>query len=110
MNEPLYSFVFDLIEARKSFLVSTDHMVLALLASVEPAAEWDGCEVFIGDSPGDPLRTACVAVRGASADRVQVAIIEAFERVGIPVLDVYDGAPDAKKVLAKAKDGRWEAD
>lgn len=107
-ESPVYSFVFDRVAAKKAFAgVDTRTLCLALLAGITPPDGWDGCEVFEGESPVDPAETGCVATQGPGADAAQQALVEAFERVGVPVGQLYEGGPSARQEVARALGGRW---
>ncbi len=107
MDEPVYSFVFDATGAGRAFLgIATRELVLSLLAGVTPEAEWEGCLVYEGASPME-AGTACIGTAGAGADAVQLRLIEALEGHGVDVLAVYDGGPEPRTPVARARAGRW---
>ena len=108
MAETDYSFVFDRSSAEQIFKgVSVRNLTLAVLAGIPPTPSWDGCTVYQGPSPDDPQRTACVGQEGAGADEVQERMVEAFERLGIRVLKVYEGGPGERQSIATVRDGQW---
>ncbi len=107
MAEALYSFVYDGQAAAQAFPGRAPRdLVLALLAGLRPAPAWEGCTVFAGDSPlGE--QTVCIATRGPGADQVQQGLIEALERQGISVLQVYEGGPEQRELYATAHGAVW---
>ena len=108
MAGKVYSFTFDRSSAEQAFKgVEVRNLVLAVLGGVPPAPEWDGCTVYLGPSPDDPERTGCVGQEGACSDQLQQAMVEAFERLGIRVLQVYEGGPEERQPIATARGGRW---
>lgn len=111
MSDDVFSFVFDREGARSALPgVSLDGLVVAALARIPPVEEWEGCIVFTGATPLDPASTGCVATRGPGADEVQVKLVEQFEALEIPVLAVYEGGPEQREEIARAKEGRWCAE
>jgi hypothetical protein len=69
MSEAVFSFVFDRRRALEVFPgIGVDRLVRAVLARVQPPAEWSGCVVYTGATPLDPEATACVGTRGPGAD------------------------------------------
>ena len=108
MSDAVFSFVFDRRRALEVFPgIGVDRLVRAVLARVSPPAEWNGCVVYTGATPLDPIATACVATRGPGADEAQQQLVEQFEALEIPVLAVYEGGPEQVAALARADDGRW---
>lgn len=107
MSEALYSFVYDAQAATQAFPGRAKRdLVLALLAGLRPEPDWEGCAVFEGDSPlGE--QTVCIATRGPGADAVQQGLIEALERQGISVLQVYEGGPEQRELYASVRSGVW---
>jgi hypothetical protein len=108
MSDAIYSFVFDLDSVEQVFRqVGVRNLVLAVLAGIVPEEAWEGCLVYEGESPIEEGRTACLGQRGAAADTVQQRLVEAFERLGIKVLQVYEGGPEVREPIAKASGGAW---
>jgi hypothetical protein len=108
MSEAVFSFVFDRRRALEVFPgIGVDRLVRAVLARVQPPAEWSGCVVYTGATPLDPEATACVGTRGPGADEAQRQLVEQFEALEIPVLAVYEGGPEQAAALARADEGRW---
>jgi hypothetical protein len=108
MADSGYSFTFDRGSAEQVFKgVEVRNLVLAVLGGVPPAPDWDGCTVYLGPSPDDPQKTACVGQEGRCADQLQQAMVEAFERLGIRVLQLYEGGPEERQPIAAAHGGRW---
>ena len=108
MTEPVYSVVFDKQRADRELTpVGVERMVLALLAREPPDAAWDGCLVFEGESPDDPVTTRCVGMVGPGADQVQERLVETMESLNIPVLGVYEGGPEVRQKIARVRDGGW---
>ena len=104
----LYSLLLDRQGARRSFAgVGTHNLVLAVLAGLPPESAWEGCVVFDGESPEDEVETLCIGVQGGPADVVQERLAEAFERVGVPVLKLYEGGPEIRERLAVVRGGVW---
>jgi len=104
----LFSFVFNRGEAIAVFkTVGLRDFVLGVLATVKAKPEWDGCLVFMGPSPTDPDATACLATEGPGASEAQLAILEGFERMGVPPLAVFEGGPEPTDELARVTDGAW---
>jgi len=107
MNETTYSFVYDRRTADVAFHgIATRELALSVLAGMPPKTEWEGCLVYQGTSPMDGP-TVCLATRGSGADEVQLRLLEAFERNGIRIIEVYEGGPDVGQAIATARDGRW---
>ena len=107
-DQPLFSFVYDRASAQQAFpQTDTEDLVLAVLAGVPPEPAWDECVVYEGPSPMDPESTVCIGIRGAAADTVQERLLEAFERVGISIRQVYEGGPLERRAIARAHEGAW---
>ena len=107
MTEPTYSFVYDRRSADDAFHgIATRELTLSVLAGLTPRPEWEGCLVYQGQSPVDGA-TVCIGTRGPGADEVQLHILEAFERQGVRILEVYEGGPDVGQAIATAHEGRW---
>lgn len=108
--ESVHSFTFDRESASQSFQqVGPRPLVLAVLASVVPRNEWEGCVVYLGASPDDERRTACVGIRGDGSEALQEALVTAFERAGVTVTAIYEGGPEVREAVARASGGRWVA-
>ena len=109
-NSNVYSFTFDKAVAHQVFQqIGTRDLVLAVLAGIVPEPEWQGCEIYEGPTPGDPATTGCVGIRGAAADEVQQALVEAFERLDIPVPAIYEGGPEERQEIARVQSETWVA-
>jgi hypothetical protein len=107
MADGAYSFVFDRQAAVSAFRgVEPRAVTMALLAGLAPDPAWEGCEVGLGESPLGP-GTVCVRTRGPGAGELQLRLVEAFERQGVPIRQVYEGGPDEVAVLATVRGGRW---
>lgn len=110
MPDATYSFVYDRATADASFHgIAPRELALSLLAGLPPPPAWEGCLVYQGPSPLAAATTVCLATRGPGADEVQLRLLEAFERQGIPVLEVYEGGPEPSQSIAVARNGRWSA-
>jgi hypothetical protein len=108
MSESVYSFVFDKVRATQEISsVPVSALVLALLARQPPQDDWAGCEIFSGDTPLDPEKTACIGTRGPGADEVQQRLVETLESLNVPVLAVYEGGPEERELIARAKPPIW---
>jgi hypothetical protein len=109
MPEPVYSIVFDRSEALKAYpQIGKSDLVLGVLASIPPEADWEGCLVYEGRSPMEETRTVCIGIRGVGADEVQERLVEGFELKGIPILQVYEGGPEVREVYARAEGQTWK--
>jgi hypothetical protein len=107
MADPLYSFVYDAQAAAQAFPGRAGRdLVLALLAGMRVKPDWEGCAVFEGESPLEEPGV-CIATRGPGADQVQQGLIEALERQGIGVLQVYEGGPEQRELYATVRGGIW---
>lgn len=103
-----YSFVFDRQAAGEVFKQIGKHeLVLAMLATLTPDSHWDDCLIYEGESPMEEVRTVCVGIQGPAAAEVQERLIEKFEKQGVPVLQVYEGGPEVREPIARAKAGKW---
>jgi len=108
MTEAVYSLVFDRQEALKSYPQTGKYdLVLGILASIQPRADWEGCVVYEGVSPLGEFRTVCIGIRGNNADKVQERLVEGLEQKGVPVLQVYEGGPDVRELVARVEDEIW---
>jgi hypothetical protein len=87
--------------------VGKREIVLAILATLPPEPHWDGCLVYEGETPLEDVRTVCVGTRGPAADEVQERLVEGFEKLGVRVLQVYEGGPEVRESIAKASEGKW---
>jgi hypothetical protein len=111
MSEETYSFVFDRQAANEVFKqVGKRELILAILATVTPEAQWEGCLVYEGETPLEAVRTVCIGIRGPVADKVQERLVEAFEKQRVPVLQVYEGGPDVRERMAVVSGGKWSVD
>jgi len=100
-------FGFTLADARAVFRdVQPRQLVLALLATVKPDREWNGCRVLLDPSREGDGETACVQVNGSAATEVLEGLAAAFRGAGIPVRDV-SACASAAKTVTEALDGRW---
>ena len=109
-DEPVYSFVFDRQAAWREFLqVAPRDVVLAVLARVPPQPGWEGCVVYEGPSPDSHIGTVCVGIRGGSAAEVQESLVSTFEKIGIPVPQIWEGGPEIRDRIAVARDGAWSS-
>jgi len=109
-GDQVYSFTFDKTVAHRVFQqIGTRDLVLAVLAGVVPRPEWEGCEVSEGPTPGDPATTGCICTSGPAADEVQQALVEAFERLDIPVPAIYEGGPGQRRSIARVQSETWVA-
>jgi len=107
MTDPTFSFVCDRASADAAFHgVAARELVLSMLAGISPRPEWEGCLVYQGQSPLEGA-TVCIVTRGPGADDVQLRILEAFERQGVALLEVYEGGPSDGQNIATARGGRW---
>ena len=108
MNESTYSLVYDRAEAAQVFQeIGTQGLVLAILARLEPEADWEGCLVYKGAAPDDSARMVCIGMRGPAAMQIQEKVVETFEATGIPVPAIYEGGPEPQLELAKVTNGKW---
>ena len=108
MPETTYSFVYDRSSADREFrCIVPRALILAILAGIPPQSSWDGCLVYSGTSPIEGSDTVCIGTTGPAADTVQERIIEALERQGIRILQVYEGGPEVAEALARASAGKW---
>jgi len=109
-DDSVHSFTFDRDSASQAYQqIGPTPLVLAVLASVAPRDDWEGCTVYLGRSPGDESRSACVGLRGAGSEALQEALVTAFERAGVTVTALYEGGPEVMETVAKASGGRWVA-
>jgi hypothetical protein len=107
MSETVYSFVYDRVTADTAFHgIGTTELMLSLLAGIPPRDDWDGVEVFEGESPLE-AGTVCIGTSGSGADDLQVALVEAIEKLGVKVLEVYEGGPEPRTRIAAARGGTW---
>ena len=108
MSENTYSFVFDRQVAGDVFKqVGKREILLAILATITPEPDWGGCLVYEGETPLGDVKTVCVGTRGPAADRLQERLIEGFEKLRIPVLQVYEGGPEVRDRIARVSEGKW---
>lgn len=108
MSEETFSFTFDLQSARDAFRqVDTRRMILAVLATLSPQPGWEGCRIYTGPAPEDPDRTGCIATNGPGAEELQRRLVESLERLGVTVLRLYKGGPEATDAIAGVSGGKW---
>jgi hypothetical protein len=108
MSEDTFSFTFDLQSARDAFRqVDTRRMILAVTAALAPQPGWEGCRIYTGPTPEDPGRTGCIATCGPGAEELQRRLVESFERLGVTVLKLYEGGPEATDAIARVSEGKW---
>ena len=106
-TETTYSFVYERESADTAFHgIAARELTLSMLAAIPPVPEWEECLVYLGASPIEGS-TVCVATRGPGADAVQLSLIEAFERQGVRILEVFEGGPEVATPVATALGGRW---
>jgi hypothetical protein len=79
----------------------------AILATVTPEAQWEGCLVYEGVTPLEEVRTVCIGIQGPDADKVQERLVEAFEKQGVPVLQIYEGGPEVSERIAVVSGQKW---
>lgn len=109
-DEPVFSFVFDRGTAWRQFLqVSPRDVVLAVLARLPPEPAWEGCLVYEGPSPDGHLGMVCVGIRGEAADTLQESLVAAFEELGIPVPQIWEGGPEIRDPIAVVAGGVWSS-
>ncbi len=103
---PGFSFTLD--DARAIFRgVQPRQLVLALLATIKPIREWNGCSILVDPSCEDDGEAACVSVNGSEAAEVRERLAGAFRGAGIPVRDASGRPSTAAEVVTEALDGRW---
>ena len=108
MSGSVFSLVFDRKLAGEVFKqVGEREIVLAALAGMAPEPGWEGCLVYAGDPPGDRAAQACIGISGPVAETVQQRLVEALERIGITVLELYEGGPEPSQNIAMASGGKW---
>jgi len=108
MSENTYSFVMDRRSASEVFSqVGKRELLLAVLATLAPEAHWDGCLVYEGESPQGEVNTVCVGTCGPGADEVQERLVEAFEKQGVRILQIYEGGPEVRESFARVESGKW---
>lgn len=107
MGDATYSFAFDQQAVVAAFRgVAPRELTLALVAAMTPDPAWEGCQVGLGESPLGP-GTVCITTLGPFAGELQLRLVESFERHGVPILQVYEGGPEAFTVLATVRGGSW---
>ena len=108
-TEPaVYSFVFDRQSSLESFKqIGKRELVFSMLAKALPQSDWEGCLVYLGESPAVWVATACVGTQGPAADQVQVKLVEALERLDIVIREVYEGGPEPTQKVAVVRGGAW---
>jgi hypothetical protein len=108
MSEGTYSFVYDRPSANDAFKqVGKREVTLAILATIVPEAEWEGCLVYEGTTPLEEVATVCIGTRGPGADRIQEKLIEGLEKAGVKVLQVYEGGPEVRETIARVQGQKW---
>jgi hypothetical protein len=108
MSEDTYSFVIDRQAANEAFKqVGKRELMLAILATVMPEAQWEGCLVYEGETPLEEVKTVCIGTKGPAADKVQERLVEAFEKQRVPVLQVYEGGPEVRERIAVVSGQKW---
>jgi len=108
MSDLTYSFVYDRAQAATVFQeIGIQGLILAMLARIPAQSAWEGCLVYSGEAPENDGAMICIGTRGPGAAEVQEQIVSAFEATGIPVPAIYEGGPEPRVELARAKDGRW---
>ena len=109
MSHTRFSFVIDHAAAVQAFRqTDVKRLLLAVLAGVPPEAAWTGCLLYEGESPIAEGKTVCIGAEGPGAEQVQRRVVEACERLGITVLEIYEGGPESRTAIARASVGRWE--
>jgi hypothetical protein len=100
--------IFELDAARNVFHgVAPARLVLAILATIKPPAEWTGCRVLL-EATNEAAGEACVRAAGPGASEVRTGLAEAFRRAGIPVRDAAtDLTAGQAELLAEVHDGAW---
>jgi hypothetical protein len=107
MTEPTYSFVYDRTKADTAFPgISASDLVLSLLARFTPELEWESCLVFEGESPFEE-GTVCIGTSGPGADALQLRLLDAFERHSVCAIEVFEGGPEARLLIARVENGQW---
>ena len=107
MTEQTYSFVCDRKSADAAFPgIAIRDLVLSLLAGIPPQNEWEGCMVYEGDSPLE-AGTVCIGTSGPGADALQLRLLDALERQGVVIVEVFEGGPAPKWPIACVGGGQW---
>ena len=107
-DHPVFSFVFDRGAAWRQFLqIAPRDVVLAVLARLPPEPAWDGCLVYEGPSPDGHAGEVCVGIVGPAADGLQESLVAAFEELGIPVPQIWEGGPEVRDRIATVRNGVW---
>jgi hypothetical protein len=107
MIEKTYSFVYDRAVADAAFHgIAVSELMLALLATITPEPDLEGCLVYQGDSPLE-AGTVCIGTKGPGADTLQLRLLESLERQGVATLGVFEGGPEVQIPIATAREGRW---
>jgi len=108
MSDDLFSFAVDGPSAAAAFpRVQSQHLILAALAQIEPDPAWEGCLVYEGESPLDTPPGFSVATLGPGADAVQERLVEAFERLGVRIVQIFEGGPAERTRIARVRGGVW---
>jgi hypothetical protein len=108
MSEPkVYSFVYDRATADAAFHgIGITELMLSVLAGITPEESWESTLVFEGASPVESP-SVCIGTHGPGADQLQLRLLEALERHGIRILEVYEGGPEPRQEIAVARGGSW---
>jgi hypothetical protein len=110
MFDSTYSLVFDRKSAARAFKqVGAREIMLAVLAGIPPEAAWDGCLVYVGEPTVEQAGQACIGIRGPAADTVQQRLVEGLEKIGIKIIELYEGGPEPSEPIATASGGKWSA-
>jgi hypothetical protein len=109
MSEPTYSLVYDRDSASRAFPgVSAEKLVVALLATLPPAPDWEACQVYRCPSPLEGADSDCLVTRGKAAEAIQEHLVEAMEKRGITVIQLYEGGPESGELIARVEQGLWQ--
>lgn len=102
-------FRFSLDDAQAMFPgVPPRRMVLAVVATVRPGRDWNGCQVFLKFPCADDDGSADVHVGGDAAHAVVERLVATLGNLGVPVREQTTGGPSrAAELLTSARDGRW---
>ena len=102
-------FRFSLDDARVAFPGVTPRRIsLAVLATVRPCQDWNGCRVFLESPCGDDDGSADVHVEGDAARAIGERLVTAFRNLGIPSrAQPTDRPSKAAELLTCARDERW---
>jgi hypothetical protein len=110
MTDSVYSFTFFRKDIFKVFKrIREQELVLAIVSGIKPRQDWEGCIIYAGQGPLDDDATVCIGTRGPCADEVQQVLVEELERLGIGVLQVYEGGPEIDTLFVRATSTGWES-